>query len=50
LENEQVEKALKESRLMFAVGKANILPTFEKALVRAEKILADAKTYAEIRV
>ncbi|MGN6297828.1 MAG: SulP family inorganic anion transporter [Ginsengibacter sp.] len=50
LENEQVEKALKESRLMFAVGKANILPTFEKALDRAEKILADAKTYAEIRV
>ncbi|MGN6339580.1 MAG: SulP family inorganic anion transporter [Ginsengibacter sp.] len=50
LENDQVEKALKESRLMFAVGKANILPTFEKALVRAEKILADAKTYAEIRV
>jgi SulP family sulfate permease len=50
LENEQVEKALKESRLMFAVGKANILPTFDKAIVRAEKILADAKTYAEIRV
>jgi SulP family sulfate permease len=50
LENEQVEKALKESRLTFAVGKANILPTFEKALVRAERILADAKTYAEIRV
>lgn len=50
LENEQVQKALKESRLLFAIGKANIAATFEKALVRADKILEDAKTYSEIRV
>jgi len=50
LENEQVQKALKESRLLFAIGKANIAATFEKALIRAQKILDDAKTFSEIRV
>ena len=50
LENEQVQKALKESRLLFAIGKANIAATFEKALTRAQKILDDAKTFSEIRV
>jgi len=50
LENEQVQKALQESRLLFAIGKANIAATFEKALIRAQKILDDAKTFSEIRV
>jgi SulP family sulfate permease len=50
LENEQVQKALKESRLLFAIGKANIAATFEKALLRAQKIVEDAKTFSEIRV
>jgi SulP family sulfate permease len=50
LENEQVQKALKESRLLFAIGKANIAATFEKALIRAQKIVEDAKTFSEIRV
>ena len=50
VENEQVQKALKESRLLFAIGKANIAATFEKALLRAQKIVEDAKTFSEIRV
>jgi SulP family sulfate permease len=50
VENEQVQKALKESRLLFAIGKANIAATFEKALIRAQKIVEDAKTFSEIRV
>src|SRR5450432_168227 len=39
--NEQVLEELKKSRLLFAVGKANIQPTFKKALERSENILAE---------
>jgi SulP family sulfate permease len=41
LKSEQVLKELKESRLLFSVGKGNVLPTFEKALERAETLLKD---------
>lgn len=37
----QVWEALKQSRLLFAIGKANVLPTFEAALGRSEVIIAD---------
>jgi len=37
----QVLEALKQSRLLFAIGKANVLPTFEAALRRSETIIAD---------
>ncbi|MDP4286020.1 MAG: SulP family inorganic anion transporter [Bacteroidota bacterium] len=39
--SEQVLKELKESRLLFAIGKANVSGTFEKALERAERIIED---------
>ncbi|HRE50247.1 MAG TPA: sulfate permease [Flavitalea sp.] len=39
--SEQVLAELKKARLMFAVGKANISTSFEKALERARKLLAD---------
>lgn len=42
--SEQVWTALKQSRLLFAVGKANVLPTFEAALHRSEVIIADSGT------
>ena len=45
LGSEQVKKELQDSRLLFALGKANILPTFEKALSRAEKILEDKQIF-----
>jgi hypothetical protein len=31
---------LKEARLLFAIGKANVQNTFEEALTRSENILA----------
>ena len=43
LNSEQVRKELQDSRLLFAVGKANVTVTFENALARAEVILADGK-------
>lgn len=39
--SEQVLAELKKARLMFAVGKANISTSFEKALERARKLLAE---------
>lgn len=39
--SEQVKKELKDSRLMFAIGKANITETFSAALERCKKILDD---------
>jgi len=41
--SEQVLEELKKSRLIFAIGKANIQPTFKKALERSEDILAKTK-------
>ena len=43
LNSEQVRKELQDSRVLFAVGKANVTVTFENALARAEVILADGK-------
>ncbi|HET7119076.1 MAG TPA: SulP family inorganic anion transporter [Hanamia sp.] len=43
LNSEQVRKELQDSRLLFAVGKANVTGTFDKALARAEVILADER-------
>jgi SulP family sulfate permease len=39
----QVLKELKDARLMFAIGKANITETFSAALERCKKILNDQK-------
>ncbi len=41
LNSEQITKELQDSRLLFAVGKANVTDTFDKALARAKLILAD---------
>ncbi len=38
--SQQVRDQLKEARLLFAIGKANVNNTFEEALTRSEKILA----------
>ena len=43
LNSEHVRKELQDSRLLFAVGKANVTDTLEMALVRAKMILADEK-------
>jgi SulP family sulfate permease len=37
----QVMKELKEARLLFAIGKGNVVDTFEKALSRAQAIVED---------
>ena len=37
----QVRAELKKSRLMFAIGKANITDTFEQALERADYLLKE---------
>ena len=41
----QVLKELKDARLMFAIGKANITETFSAALERSKKILDDQKPF-----
>ena len=41
--NEKVLEELKNSRLLFAIGKANIQPSFKKALERSESILEEEK-------
>lgn len=41
LKSAQVFKELKESRLLFSIGKGNILPTFEKAIERAKILIAE---------
>jgi len=40
--SEQVMEELKEARLVFAIGKANITDTFEDAIQRSKVILLDA--------
>jgi len=37
--SEQVKKQLKDTRLLFAIGKGNVVETLEKALERADKII-----------
>jgi len=39
--SEQVLKELKDARLLFAIGKANVTDSFEKALERCNKILEE---------
>jgi len=42
--SEQVLAELKAARLLFAIGKANVTPTFEKALTRSKIIISDTAT------
>ena len=41
--SEQVLEELKRTRLLFQIGKANVTPTFEKALERMHEILHETK-------
>lgn len=41
VDSEQVMKELKDARLLFAIGKANVTDSFEKALERCNAILAE---------
>jgi MFS superfamily sulfate permease-like transporter len=41
VEHEKVLEELKKSRLLFSIGKANVVPTFSKAVERSKKILAE---------
>lgn len=43
LNNEQVRNELQDSRLLFAVGKANVTDTLDKAILKAKMTLADEK-------
>lgn len=40
--SEQVMKELKDARLLFSIGKANVTDTFEKALTRCNQVLREA--------
>ncbi len=41
VESEQVTLELKKARLLFAIGKGNVLATFDQALKRSRMVLAD---------
>jgi sulfate permease, SulP family len=41
--SEQVWQSLKKSRLLFAIGKANVKDSFEKALEKSKSILSHCK-------
>jgi sulfate permease, SulP family len=41
INSSQVMKELKDARLVFAIGKRNVVDTFEDALTRAETLVAD---------
>ena len=41
--SEQVMKQLQETRLLFAIGKANVTDSFEAALKRCQVVLDDSK-------
>lgn len=41
VEHEKVLEELRKARLLFDIGKANVVPTFLKALERSKKILAE---------
>lgn len=43
IESEQVSLELKKARLLFAIGKGNILPSFDQALKRSRVILQEGK-------
>ena len=40
--SDKVMKELKNSRLLFAIGKANVTQTFERALERSHSVLKDS--------
>lgn len=40
---------LKKSRLLFSIGKANVVSTFIRAIERSEKILADKNVKADLK-
>ena len=42
IESGQVTQELQKARLLFAIGKGNVLPTFEKALIRSKVVLGDS--------
>ena len=39
IESGQVTQELQKARLLFAIGKGNVLPTFEKALISYQELL-----------
>jgi len=41
VQTEEVYTELKKTRLLFAIGKANVVDTFQKAILRSEKILSE---------
>jgi len=43
--NDQVLKDLKDARLLFAIGKANVTETFESALKRAKELIKEKETF-----
>jgi len=43
IESEQVTQELQKARLLFAIGKGNVLPRFERALDRSRMILMEEK-------
>jgi len=45
IKSEQALKGLQESRLLFAIGKANVTASFEEALSRSESVLQDWALY-----
>ncbi len=47
VDSEQVLKELKDARLLFAIGKANVTDSFEKALERCQAILAELPHHHE---
>ncbi|MBK8089167.1 MAG: sulfate permease [Chitinophagaceae bacterium] len=47
VDSEQVLKELKDARLLFAIGKANVTDSFEKALERCNAILAELPHHHE---
>ena len=42
IESGQVTQELQKARLLFAIGKGNVLPTLEKALIRSKVVLEDS--------
>ena len=49
VESAQVQQELKDSRLLFKIGKANVTDTFKEALERSEVILKDLQHTASLK-
>jgi len=41
INNDSVMEELKKSRLLFKIGKANVVPTMEEAISRSEHIISE---------